>query len=93
MTNTQVPNINKSINQTNLLRWGGAYVLTWSPQEEKHHYPVGPEEHEGNEGPERLQGQQGKFDEHFTSHVEQGDCECHTLPHDEHHNQENYLED
>lgn len=32
------------------------------------------------------------MDEHFTSHVEQGDGESHTLPHNEHHYQENYLE-
>lgn len=67
-------------------------VLTWSPQEEKHSYPVDPEEHEAKEGPDRLQDQQGKVDEHFTCHMEQGDGESHPLPHEEHHNQENYLE-
>lgn len=30
--------------------------------------------------------------EHFTGHVEQGDGESHTLPHEEHHQQENHLE-
>lgn len=32
------------------------------------------------------------MDEHFTSHMEQGNGESHTLPHEEHHYQENYLE-
>lgn len=32
----------------------GALVLTWSPQEEKHSYPVDPEEHEAHKGPEGL---------------------------------------
>lgn len=69
-----------------------AFVLTWSPEEEKHSDPVDPEEHEAEEGPERLQGQQGKVDEHFASHMEQGNGESHTFPHDEHHYQQNYLE-
>ena len=69
-----------------------AFVLTWKPEREEHGDPVDPEEHEADEGPERLQGQQGKVDKHFTSHVKQGDGESHTLPHEEHHQQENYLE-
>lgn len=69
-----------------------AFLLTCSPKEEKHSDPVDPEEHEAEEGPERLQGQQGKMDEHFTSHMEQGNSESHTLPHEENHQQENYLE-
>lgn len=32
------------------------------------------------------------MDEHFSCHMEQGDGESHTLPHEEHHNQEDYLE-
>ncbi len=64
-----------------------AFVLTWRPEEKKHSDPVDPEEHEAEEGPERLQDQQGKVDEHFTSHMEEGDGESHTLPHDEHHHQ------
>lgn len=69
-----------------------ALVLTWSAEEKKHSDPVDPEEHEAEEGPERLQGQQGKVDEHFTSHMEESDGESHTLPQDEHHQQQNYLE-
>lgn len=68
-----------------------ATVLTWSPEEEKHSDPVNPEEHEAEEGPERLQGQQGKMDEHFTSHMEQGDGEGHSFPHKKHYQQENHL--
>lgn len=69
-----------------------AFVLTWSPKREEHSHPVDPEEHEAEEGPERLKDQQGKVDEHFTSHMEQRDGESHTCPHEEHHYQENYLE-
>lgn len=68
-------------------------VLTWSPEEEKHTDPVDPEEHEADEGPERLQDEQWKVDEHFTCHMEQGEGEGHTLPQEEHHEQENYLKD
>lgn len=66
--------------------------LTWSSKEEKHCDPIDPEQHQAQEGPERLQGQQGKVDEHFTRHMEQWDGESNTLPHDEHYNQENHLE-
>lgn len=31
------------------------------------------------------------MDEHLTRHMEQGDGESHTLPHEEHHQQENNL--
>lgn len=82
---------NKTCQTSILTINSGAFVLTWSAQEKKHHYPVGPEQHEAKEGPEGLQDQQGKVDEHFTRHMEQGDGESHTLSHDEHHNQENYL--
>lgn len=68
-----------------------AIVLTCSPKEKKHSDPVDPEEHEAEEGPERLQGQQGKMDKHFTSHVEQGDGEGHSLPHEKHYQQEHHL--
>lgn len=67
-------------------------IHTWRPEEEKHGDPVDPEEYEAEEGPDRLQGQQRKVGEHFTSHVEQGDGERHAFPHEEHHNQENHLE-
>lgn len=68
-----------------------AIVLTCSPKKEKHSDPVDPEEHEAEEGPERLQGQQGKMDEHFTSHMKQGDGEGHSFPHEKHYQQENHL--
>lgn len=65
--------------------------LTCSPEEEKHSDPVDPEEHEAEESPKGLQGQQGKADEHFTSHMEQGDGEGHSLPQEKHDQQENHL--
>lgn len=73
--------------------WTKSFFLTWSSKEEKHCDPVDPEQHQAQERPERLQGQQGKVDEHFTRHMEQWDGESNTLPHDEHYNQENHLED
>lgn len=65
--------------------------LTCSAKEEKHTNPVDPEQHEAEESPEGLQDQQGKVDEHFTRHVEQGDGKSHTLPHEEQHQQEDDL--
>lgn len=69
-----------------------ALVLTWCPEEEQHSDPVDPEEHEADESPKRLYSQQGKVDKHFTSNMEQGNGEGHTLPHYEHHYQEDHLE-
>lgn len=69
-----------------------AFLLTCSPEEEKHSDPVDPEEHEAEEGPEGLQSQQRKMDKHFPSHMEQRNGESHTLPHEKHHQQEDYLE-
>lgn len=69
-----------------------ALLLTCNPEEEKHGDPVDPEEHEAEEGPKGLQGQQGDMDEHFPSHMEEGNGESHTLSHEEHNQQQDELE-
>ncbi len=69
----------------------GLHWQTCGSEEEEHSDPVNPEEHEREEGPKGLQGQQRQMSEHFTSHVKQSDGERHSLPHEEHQQQQNHL--
>ena len=66
-------------------------ILTCGSEEEEHTEPGDPEEHEAEEGPEGLQGQQGQVSEHLARYVEQGDGQCHALPHEEQQQQQDHL--